>query len=103
MKRKVYQGDENIVVYGKISEAICKISSDKEVMEKFKDETMTAIAEIMQKYKNEVTTILTLSVDGDVAFENVGVYFLKLFTEYYTKFNEMTEDNFFSESVTKSE
>ena len=70
MKRKVYQGAENIIVYGKISEAVSKISEDKQLMEKLtKESQMSAISEIMQKYKDEVFTILSLSIDGVEHFQ----------------------------------
>ena len=62
MKRKVYEGKENIIVYGKITEAVSKIADDKQLMEKLtKESQMSAISEIMQKYKDEVFTILSLS------------------------------------------
>ena len=102
MKRKVYQGAENIIVYGKISEAVSKISEDKQLMEKLtKESQMSAISEIMQKYKDEVFTILSLSIDGEIDYANVGVYFFKLYTEYFKKFNDLKNDDFFEETATE--
>ena len=80
MKRKVYKGNENIIVYGKIAEAVNKIYDDKCIME---------------KYEDEVSTILSLSIEGEVSYENVGLAFVKLFAEYYNKFRELEKDDFF--------
>lgn len=102
MKRKVYEGKENIIVYGKITEAVSKIADDKQLMEKLISESkMSAISEIMQKYQEEVFTILSLSIDGEIDYANVGVYFFKLYTEYFKKFNDLKDDDFFEETATE--
>lgn len=103
MKRKTYTGDEGIVAYGKISEAVSKIYDDKELMKKFETSQMAAISEIMKKHKEEVSTILFLSIDGEIEFENIGIYFLRLFTEYFKKFNELKNDDFFKTAVETTE
>lgn len=95
MKRKVYKGDENIIVYGKIAEAVNKIYDDKGIVEKFEKSPMSSLPAIMEKYKSEVSTILSLSIEGEVSYENVGLVFIKLFTEYYNKFRELEKDDFF--------
>ena len=95
MKRKVYKGNENIIVYGKIAEAVNKIYDDKCIMEKFEKSPMSSLPAIMEKYEDEVSTILSLSIEGEVSYENVGLAFVKLFAEYYNKFRELEKDDFF--------
>lgn len=97
MKKKVYTDfDEGVKAYGKIAEAIGKISDDKEIVEEMKSNQFSALSKIMSKYKDEVITVLSLTIDGDIDFENIGSDFLQIYVEHFKKFN----NDFFKSQVT---